>query len=71
MTAQELKQLVIDTGILLDLDPSQIIKLDIAISLAYNSGWLDAKLAHKKVCENSGVQECICHANKKVKGGDL
>lgn len=71
MNASELKKLTIDTGIILDLQPSQIIKLSVAINLAYNEGWLDSKQAHKKLCENSGISECICHANRRVKGGDL
>jgi hypothetical protein len=71
MINKKIQKLIIKTGIILNLESNQIIKLSTAINLAYVEGWIDSKEAHKKVCENSGIQECICHANKKLKGGDL
>ncbi len=47
MNAKEIRKLVIDTGIGLHLKSEQIILLDVAVNLAYNSGWLDAKQAFK------------------------
>ena len=51
MNAKEIRKLVIDTGIGLKLKPEQIILLDVAVNLAYNSGWLDAKKAFKSDIE--------------------
>ncbi len=47
MNAKEIRKLVIDTGIGLALKPEQIILLNVAVNLAYNAGWLDAKKAFK------------------------
>ncbi len=43
MSAKDLRKLVIDTGIILNLPSDKIVALNVAINLAYNSGWLDRR----------------------------
>lgn len=48
MTSEDLRKLIIDTGITLNLEPRQITLLDVAINLAYNQGWMDRASYDKK-----------------------
>jgi hypothetical protein len=72
MNSEQLRKLVIDTGILLGLEVEQINDLNVAIKLAYTSGYRDGNSEwHKPECEDSGVLQCVCDASRIVNSGEL